>query len=165
VTLFVCACNSGKEKIYLEAAKALGRKVYVSATKKKILDCLSLHPDDAALLTTDDQETNLHAVPLWMVTEKHMANALKYYRGRFTTVVGFQPTGWAHARVKSNAKSGGRRRRKGTLITYSVPYSEHSSFKELKEFVAWLRPKSIVPSVNNDCNGPKVKRMVMLLRT
>jgi len=124
---------------------------------------LALPPDETELLTTDDGETNLHAVPLWMVSQKHMANALKHYRGRFTNVVGFQPTGWTHGRDTSKTKAKGRRRQKGTLITYQVPYSEHSSFDEMQRFVQWLRPRSIVPSVNNDNNGPRAQRMVNIL--
>ncbi len=31
-----------------------------------------------------------------------------------------------------------------------IPYSEHSSFNELHDFVSWLQPAEIVPSVNND---------------
>lgn len=163
-TLFLFGSYTiGKERLYLQAAKVLGCKIYVSATKKKILDCLDLPPDEAALLTTDDSETNLHAVPLWMISQKHMAKTLKYYRGRFTNVVGFQPTGWTHTRDTTSTKAG-RRRQKGTLITYQVPYSEHSSFSELKEFVQWLRPRSIIPSVNSDGGGPKMQKMVNLLR-
>jgi DNA cross-link repair 1A protein len=164
-TLFLFGSYTiGKERLYLQAAKVLNCKIYVSATKKKILDCLDLPPDEAALLTTDDSETNLHAVPLWMVSQKHMAKTLKYYRGRFTNIVGFQPTGWTHTRDTTSTKAG-RRRQKGTLITYSVPYSEHSSFSELKEFVEWLKPRSIIPSVNNDGGGPKMQKMVSLLRS
>jgi DNA cross-link repair 1A protein len=163
-TLFLFGSYTiGKERLYLQAAKVLGCKIYISATKKKILDCLDLSPDEAALLTTDDGETNLHAVPLWMISQKHMAKTLKYYRGRFTNIVGFQPTGWTHTRDTTSTKAG-RRRQKGTLITYSVAYSEHSSFSELREFVQWLKPRSIIPSVNNDGGGPKMQRMVGLLR-
>jgi len=162
-TLFMFGSYTvGKERLYLDAAKILGKKVYVSATKKKVLDCLKLG-EDAALLTTDDAETNLHAVPLWMVSHKHMANALRHYRGRFTNVVGFQPTGWNHQRDTSKTKALGRRRQKGTIIIYQVPYSEHSSFDELRGFVEWLCPRNILPSVNND-SGPKAQRMVALLR-
>lgn len=68
--------------------------MYVSASKKAVLDALGLPPEYAALLTTDDRGARLHAVPLWRVRLRHMTRALKHYAGRFNTVVGFQPTGW-----------------------------------------------------------------------
>ena len=68
--------------------------MYVSMAKRKILECLELPAETLSLLTSNDKETNLHAVPLWSVTLKSMARLLKHYRGRYTTVVGFQPTGW-----------------------------------------------------------------------
>lgn len=43
-----------------------------------------------------------------------------------------------------------------------MPYSEHSSYDELRRFVAWLRPSVIIPSVGND-RGPKAARMLQLL--
>lgn len=44
-----------------------------------------------------------------------------------------------------------------------VPYSEHSSFRELHDFCTWLQPASIIPSVNND-SGAARDKMVSLLR-
>ena len=69
-------------------------QMYVSMAKRKILECLDLPAETLSLLTSNDKETNLHAVPLWSVTLKSMARLLKHYKGRYTTVVGFQPTGW-----------------------------------------------------------------------
>ena len=45
---------------------------------------------------------------------------------------------------------------------YGVPYSEHSSFTEMKAFVDWLQPAKIVPTVGND-RGQKTQRMISLL--
>jgi hypothetical protein len=42
---------------------------------------------------------------------------------------------------------------RGALIQYAVPYSEHSSFEELRELVGFLRPRAILPHVGNDRGG------------
>lgn len=69
-------------------------QIYVSVAKRKVLECLELPAELASLMTSNDKETNLHAVPLWSITFKSMTRLLKHYRGRYTTIVGFQPTGW-----------------------------------------------------------------------
>ena len=45
-----------------------------------------------------------------------------------------------------------------------LPYSEHSSYNELVNFVSWLQPVETVPSVGNDGGGPKAKKMLELLK-
>ncbi|EIE25374.1 DRMBL-domain-containing protein [Coccomyxa subellipsoidea C-169] len=161
-TLFLFGSYTiGKERLFLEVARILQRKVYVSVSKRAVLDTLGLPPEYETLLTTDDR-ARLHAVPLWRVSLKHMARTLKHYRGRYTTIVGFQPTGWSMHSGKGRAPRG-RRRQKGTLIVYSVPYSEHSSHQELRQMVDFLRPTKIIPSVNND-GGSKASHMVASLQ-
>ena len=71
-------------------------QVYVSRAKRQVLDCLGLPPAYTRLLTTNDTEADMHAVPLSMASLKAMARTQRHYRSRFTTIVGFQPTGWSH---------------------------------------------------------------------
>ncbi|KAF8657812.1 hypothetical protein HU200_059974 [Digitaria exilis] len=76
---------------------------------------------------------------------------LLYIQGRFDLIVAFCPTGWAFGKGKK--KTPGKRWQQGSIIRYEVPYSEHSSFTELQEFVKFISPEHIIPSVNND--GPE----------
>lgn len=36
------------------------------------------------------------------------------------------------------------------LSRYEVPYSEHCSFTELRDFVKLVSPVNVIPSVNNE---------------
>ncbi|GMH35758.1 hypothetical protein BSKO_03626 [Bryopsis sp. KO-2023] len=152
----------GKECVFMEAAKAVGKKVYISAAKREVMGCLDLTAKEKAMMTTNHEETNIHAVPLNQVRTDVMGNIMKRYRGKYTTVVGFQPTGWTFTKGMGK-KTFGKRRKHGNMILYQVPYSEHSSFNELVEFVRWFDPKRIIPSVGND-RGPKTQKMLGLLR-
>lgn len=77
-----------------------------------------------------------------------MAELLGQYKGRYNMIVGFQPTGWnqaggakpgqparQQARTGTGGAIGKRLQRGGTIVLYQLPYSEHSSFSELREFV------------------------------
>jgi DNA cross-link repair 1A protein len=72
---------------------------------------------------------------------------LKQHEGIFTHIVAFVPTGW-EMRQKSKTFDGVHTRSHGNITIYGVPYSEHSSFTELRRFVQFLKPVQIIPTVN-----------------
>lgn len=167
-TLFLFGSYTiGKERLFLEVARQLSMKVYVSVAKRKALSALDLRPQYAKWLTVNEGEARIQAVTLGMTSFKAMASVAKHYRGRFTTIVGFRPTGWSmpgKTPVGGSQKKAARgsRSQKGNLVSYQVPYSEHSSFSELRDCIRQLRPVRIIPSVGND-RGPKTQRMLSLL--
>lgn len=155
----------GKEMIFLELAKCLGEKVYVGAAKRRVLSCLDLSAEDASLLVSNDKMSNIHAVPMWNINFPRMKSILRYYRGRYNAIVAFKPTGWSAGRGGRQTKTTRRRsnrQQSDTMVIYEVPYSEHSSFSEMKEFVDWLGPNKIIPHVGND-GGTKRDAMLKLL--
>ena len=186
-TLFLVGTYTiGKEKVMLALSKAMDKPIYVEPAKHKILEQLEMPADDFARFTTDASATNLACAKLHELSLGALrARKRKPHGGRiYSTIVAFKPTGWSMGRSHG---AGGRKKQKqqrlagsgppATLgmadgvskqqrdgcILYSVPYSEHSSYSELCEFIAATRPRRIVPTVNNN-NPAKVNEMLQLLQ-
>lgn len=164
-TLFLIGSYTiGKERLFLEIARVLRRKVYITAPKLRILECLGFSKEDMQWFTSNDQESHIHVVPMWTIASfKRMKHISNQYADRFSLIVAFSPTGWTFGKGKGKKNSPGRRWQQGTIIRYEVPYSEHSSFTELQEFVKLVSPESIIPSVNNG-GADSATSMVSLLQ-
>ncbi|XP_042487881.1 DNA cross-link repair protein SNM1-like, partial [Macadamia integrifolia] len=149
-TLFLIGSYTiGKERLFLEVARVLHKKVYVGAANLRLLECLGLPEADMQWFTKNEQESHIHVVPMWTIASfKRMKHLSSQYSGRYNLMIAFSPTGWTFGKGKK--KTPGRRWQQGTIIRYEVPYSEHCSFTELREFVQFVSPEKIIPSVNND---------------
>ena len=71
----------------------------------------------------------------------------------YNHILGIKPTGWTHSRGEGQESSLADVRivTKGQLSLLEVPYSEHSSYSELRRFINFLRIREvgqIVPMVN-----------------
>jgi hypothetical protein len=64
---------------------------------------------------------------------------------RIDKFIGIEGTGWVEGRSASQLT---RRYLGSKVIVHSIPYSEHCSFRELVQFVAFLKPKKVVPTVS-----------------
>ncbi|KAK2965563.1 hypothetical protein RJ640_018729 [Escallonia rubra] len=139
-TLFLIGSYTiGKERLFVEVARVLRKKVYVTAAKLRLLECLGLSSEDMQWVTLNEQESQIHVVPMWTLASfKRLKHVSNQYAGRFSLIVAFSPTGWTFGKGKK--KSPGR------------------SFTELKEFVKFISPVNIIPSVNN--NGPESSSMM-----
>lgn len=68
----------GKERLFLEVARLLRKKVYVGAAKLRMLRCLGLPEEDMQWFTANEMESHIHAVPMWTIASfkrmKHISN-------------------------------------------------------------------------------------------
>lgn len=141
----------GKERILVEVAWRCKRKIHVDGRKIAVLKVLG-HGEDG-VFTTFESETDVHVVG-WNV----LGETWPYFRPNFvkmneimrekgySKVVGFVPTGWTYE-VKRNKFSV---RKKDSFEIHLVPYSEHSNYDELRQYVKFLKPKRVIPTVGID---------------
>jgi DNA cross-link repair 1A protein len=159
----------GKERICVGIAKALKSKIYAPAGKQRICKCLE-DPELDALLTKDPREAQVHMTPLFEIRAETLDEYLNDYRDTFSRVVGFRPSGWNYRppgsrfidsppvstvlygqNWKSNYTIKDLVPQRGSTkkaSCFGVPYSEHSSFRELTMFCSALRVEKVIPTVN-----------------
>ncbi|XP_035962087.1 DNA cross-link repair 1A protein [Halichoerus grypus] len=145
--LVVCGTYSiGKEKVFLAIADVLGSKVGMSQEKYKTLQCLNI-PELNSFITTDMCSSLVHLLPMMQINFKALQSHLKKCGGRYDQILAFRPTGWTHSN-KLTTIADIIPQTKGNISIYGIPYSEHSSYLEMKRFVQWLKPQKIIPTVN-----------------
>jgi len=141
----------GKERLFLSAAQRFNCKIYVTATKLQVIKCLELPQDTLERFTGIPNEAKIHVVPMCYLSLPRLEYYLRKTSSRYRKLVAFRPTGWTFVNkekifcsVKNEAN---------TVQIYDVPYSEHSSFTELRECVALWKPSWIIPTVNVSANA------------
>nr|XP_044991508.1 DNA cross-link repair 1A protein isoform X2 [Jaculus jaculus] len=145
--LVVCGTYCiGKEKVFLAIADVLGSKVGMSQEKYKTLQYLNI-PEINSLITTDMCNTVVHLLPMMQINFKCLQSHLKKCGGKYNQIIAFRPTGWTHSN-KLTSMADVTPQTKGSISIYGIPYSEHSSYLEMKRFVQWLKPQKIIPVVN-----------------
>lgn len=159
----------GKERILAAVAATCGCRIAVTPRKLALLRCLDLPGLDVDRVFT----TNAASTPVRVVEWGFLGETWPFFRPNFVNmealraaegaeeVVGVVPTGWLHEAKK--AANGFPVRRKGACTIHLVPYSEHSSFTELREYVKWLRPHQVVPTVgvggeNGELQATKIQK-------
>ena len=125
-------------------------QVCVHATKRRILETIGCNAADMQrLVTVDCPEALVHVLPLGQVTRRCLERIRRCAKCRPLAVVAFKPTGWTvdggdRRGISGEVKDGPCRQ---GITLYSVPYSEHSSFDELRAFLTLMRPGRVWPCV------------------
>lgn len=152
--VFVCGTYSiGKERIFVSIAQALNSKIYVTARKRRLLSSFQ-DPELDAILTGDPTQAAVHVQPMGTINAKKLKDyydLLKKDNPNLISVIGVRPTGWTFSNrfakpenvvpieSPSDLPLDFQPSYKSQNVSiFGVPYSEHSSFKELKEFVGSL---------------------------
>ncbi|KAI9121646.1 hypothetical protein K1719_008679 [Acacia pycnantha] len=154
----VGAYSIGKECVYRAISKALKAKIYANASRRRILQAFGWS-ELSDSLCTNGNNTFLHVLPMSTLRFERLKDYLKTYKDQFTAVLAFRPTGWTFNEKIGNHLELIKPISKGNITIYGVPYSEHSSFTELREFVQYLKPDKIIPTVNvwNQANRDKMQ--------
>ncbi|ORZ00663.1 DNA repair metallo-beta-lactamase-domain-containing protein [Syncephalastrum racemosum] len=156
----------GKEKLVYQLAKLLDSKIYANNAKRRILSCQD-NPDLLSLLTDQPREAQVHIVPLSQIKLEALQEYLEPLKSDFTRVIAFRPTGWTFRGSASSTTASStlahitamppasqklvlqpQTKSTPTIQMYGVPYSEHSSFRELAAFIGSLDIRRIIPTVN-----------------
>lgn len=176
--LVICGTYSiGKERICKAIAQALQTKIFASPSKIRIIKQLG-DPELSALLTSDPRAAQVHMQMIMEIRAETLQEYLNSYKPHFSRIVGFRPSGWNFRSPTSTAghvpanvspstvattqllHGPAWRPRFGPLdfvaqrgstreaMCFGVPYSEHSSFRELALFIMSLRIEKVVPTVN-----------------
>ncbi|XP_060950988.1 DNA cross-link repair 1A protein [Limanda limanda] len=147
-TLVVCGSYSvGKEKVFLALAEVLGSKVCLSRDKYNTMCCLESELIRQRI-TTDGKAAQVHVLPMMQISFDKLQQYLARFSQQYDQLLAFKPTGWTFSQ-KVESVEDIRPQIAGNISIYGIPYSEHSSFLELKRFVQWIKPLKIIPTVNN----------------
>lgn len=112
--------------------------------------------------TRDPNASDVHVIPMglagemWPYFRPNYAACAEYAQKLnkpYSRVVAFIPTGWADASNWNKKNAISKAQCKGLHIEIRlISYSEHSAFSELQDFVRFLRPRKVVPTVFKDEN-------------
>jgi len=150
--VMVGAYTVGKERIFKAIAAGLEAKVWGDKKRRKTWTCL----DDKEILgrvVDDRMKAQVQVIMNQLVCWPKLGSEMDKVGGRWTHVLGVKPTGWAHSKGQGQEDSLANIRiiTRGHVSLLEVPYSEHSSYSELKRLIQFLRIKSekdIIPTVN-----------------
>ncbi|TPX60087.1 hypothetical protein CcCBS67573_g09031 [Chytriomyces confervae] len=157
----------GKERVFKLIAQRLGSKVYAETAKRKILSKL----EDAELddmLVDSPLSADVHVIMIGQLNKEDLEKKLQSVSSHFSRIIAIKPTGWTHnpsglrgirkpdaaspsvtaPPSEFTAQSMKLQRISANIHLIPIPYSEHSSYTELKEFVCSLSADKIIPTVN-----------------
>ncbi|GIX92692.1 5' exonuclease Apollo [Caerostris extrusa] len=134
--VFIGLDSLGKEELLQRIAKERQCKINVYPGRKNIMDILGM----SDIVTTDKNCTKIFIVPTNQISGK---NIEKWNNEKKTHAI-IATARFCGFKFKPFSKFNN---------IHVVPFSNHSSYYELKEFVKLVRPRAIIPIVNKHAKG------------
>ncbi|CAE6447584.1 unnamed protein product [Rhizoctonia solani] len=169
VLVVVGTYTIGKERLIKAIAEALSSKIYCNSDKHAVFLCQA-DADLHAMLTMDPAAAQVHVLPLRQISIEGLSEYLTLHQAQYDRILGFKPTGWTYTSkyiVRQNIEPTinqtiARARAHKYDVTdlrpqwgsnprvavYGVPYSEHSSFRELTCFALSVDWSQIIATAN-----------------
>ena len=135
------AITIGKEDVFLDLAKKLNKKVYVYEEKLEVMKCFE-DKEMEKYLTSDQNETNIHVVPVQHLGSNVFYHALQKYSKSYTKVLAVRPTEYEYLYGSYRSKS-----LEKDVVLMELPLYINCNFNELKTFIQTLKPNKVVPTV------------------
>ncbi|GME92557.1 unnamed protein product [Ambrosiozyma monospora] len=168
----------GKERIAIKLAERLNTKIYCDEVKATTLRMFQWPHLDKLIDTENPHQCKIHLIKLRDMNSDYLVEYWKKYSLSFKSIVGLSPTGWSFKYRKpiqelsemikldnddeivrrtissQFEKTFKKDEGKGFALSriIKLPYSEHSSFRELFYFVSLLQFREIIPTVNESNN-------------
>ncbi|XP_077286611.1 DNA cross-link repair 1A protein-like isoform X2 [Arctopsyche grandis] len=144
--LIVCGTYTiGKEKFFLGIAENFKLNIWSTPEKNKILKT-AINQD---FNKTPSHLCGLHVLPMLNLNYDYLHRYLQKSK-HFNEIIAFKPSGWEHSKDSFTQRE--------NVAIFGIPYSEHSSFIELQNFIKFFRPKSIIPTVPGRGGNAKMQK-------
>ncbi|KAG2378646.1 hypothetical protein C9374_008285 [Naegleria lovaniensis] len=136
--ILIAVDHLGKEELLIALAKTFETLIVVPEERLELLECMNdiipvqlftHNPEKGRIIVKSKKEVSF--------------NSIMFYRKSYPKVVGIIPSGWSTKQLKEVKHS-------DSPLIYRVPYSLHSSYKELIEFVTQVKPKIVYSSSRGD---------------
>lgn len=180
VLLVVGTYLIGKERLVMTLASRLSSRVYMSPSKAAIVQCYEEDQEEwKDLLIADPTQAQIHVVSMQDLRLDRLQTYLGKYAGVFDVLIALHPTGWntpstAPVRLRGVTWTFAVQQRwcqdktaqiiqwkqvspDGKVVVLGVPYSEHSSFSELKQFVMKWPMGTILPTVHHGSQANRAR--------
>ncbi|XP_058986526.1 uncharacterized protein LOC131806452 [Musca domestica] len=136
--LYVCGSYViGKEKFWSSLAEEYELKVWTEENRSKALRAID-EEKYGGLLVESPRQAQMHVISMGKISYLSLVEYFSFYEQDYDILLAIRPSGW---------EKDTRPQYRGKINIIGIEYSEHSSYKELKRFVRFLKPQKVISTV------------------